>query len=323
LWAGAASAATAAPAAGATTTTKITNANPGNVDSGGAFTFNVTVTGGATAPTGTVDVTAIEPTGLGAVYSCPVTLADGAGSCTIHPPAYGVVEYQATYEGDATHAGSTSATYDLAVQNVTTTTVSPAKAAAGKVTLVATVVAGGADISEEAGGTGTVAFKEGSTVIAGCGKEPLADPSEGADNLAECTATLAAGVYTINAVYTGDEINVGSTGTETLTVTGGTAPPPPTKHATKTHGSASPKNAKVRHWVRLSSTVTSSGGTPGGKITFMSAGRVLCTARLSHGKAHCSYKFKAAGTHRVRAWYAGSSAFDKSHSAFFAVKVTR
>jgi hypothetical protein len=50
---------------------------------------------------------------------------------------------------------------------------------------------------------------------------------------------------------------------------------------------------------------------------------VLCTASLSHGKARCSYKFKAAGTHQVRAWYAGSSTFDKSHSSFFAVKVTK
>jgi hypothetical protein len=322
LWAGAASAATTAPAAGGTTTTTaITNAADGTVTSGGAFTFDVTVSG--TDPTGEVGVTAIAPAGLGTAYSCSfdLTASDaGSGSCTIHPPAFGVVEYQAVYAGDETYAGSTSKTYDLAVQNPTTTTVGPATAKAGQVTLVATILAAGANISEGAGGTGSVAFYNGTAVIKGCGAAKITNPSGGADNLADCTTTFGAGNYTITAKYSGDTVNVASQGSQTLTVAG---TPPPVKHATKTHGSASPKNAKVRHWVTLSSTVTSSGGTPGGKITFMSAGRVLCTARLSHGKAHCSYKFKAVGTHRVRAWYAGSSTFDKSHSAFFAVKVKK
>jgi hypothetical protein len=268
---------------------------------------------------------AIEPAGLGAAYSCSFTLtaADGgSGSCKINPPAYGIVEYQAVYAGDGTFAGSTSAAYDLAVQNPTTTTITSADTAkAGPVTLVATVVANGANISEAAGGSGSVAFYSGTTVIKGCAAEDLGNPTGGADNLAECTTTFAAGKYAITAKYSGDPVNVASQGDQTLTV--GSTPPPRAKHATKTHGSASPRNTKVHRWVKLSATVTSSGRTPGGKVTFRSAGRVLCTARLWHGKAHCAYRFKAAGRHRVRAWYAGSSAFAKSHSSFFAVKVKR
>lgn len=319
LWAGAAS---AAPAAGGTTTaTTITNAADGTVTSGDAFTFNVTVSG--TDPTGEVGVTAIAPAGLGAAYSCSfdLTAADaGSGSCTIHPPAFGVVEYQAVYAGDGTFAGSTSATYDLAVQNPTTTTVSPATAKAGAVTLVATILADGANVSKGAGGTGSVTFYNGTTVIKGCADATITNPSGGADNLADCAATFAGGTYTITAKYSGDTVNVASQGSQTLTVTGA---PPPVKHATKTSGSASPKSALVHHSVKLSASVTSSSGTPGGKITFMSAGRVLCVATLSHGKGHCSYRFKFAGKHRVRVWYSGSSTFDKSHSAFFAVKVSR
>jgi large repetitive protein len=321
LWAGAASAATAAPAAGTTTTTTITNTSPGTDGAGDAYTINVTVTGAGGTPTGTVTVTPSDAT-LPTSYSCTATLAAGAGSCQVTPGAgtFGDIDYTATYSGDGTFAGSTSGTFVLIVPETTTTTISPGNAKAGAVTLEATVVSQAMDnISPAAGGSGTVKFSNGGTVISGCGAAALTYTGGGA-NIATCKVTLAAGSYPITAVYSGDPNNLTSTGGETLTVTGGTTPPP-AKHSTKTHGSASPKNAKIRHSVRLSATVTSSAGTPGGKVTFMSAGRVLCTARLSHGKAHCSYKFKAKGTHRVRAWYGGSSTFATSHSAFFNVKV--
>lgn len=322
LWAGAASAATAAPAAGTATTTMITNANPGTVHAGDAYTIDVTVAGGGGTPTGSVTVAPSDAT-LPPSYSCTATLTAGAGSCQVTPGAgtFGDVDYTATYSGDGTFAGSKSGTFVLIVPETTTTSLSPGNAKPGAVTLEATVVGQAKDnISPSAGGSGTVTFSNNGTAINGCDAVALTYDGGGA-NIATCKTTLAAGKYTIAAKYSGDPNNLTSNGSETLTVAA--APPPPAKHATKTHGSASPKNAKVNHSVTLSATVTSPGRTPGGKITFMSAGRVLCTARLSHGKAHCSYKFKAAGTHRVRAWYAGSSTFDKSHSSFFAVKVTK
>jgi len=216
------------------TTTTITNTGDGTVDSGDAFTFDVTVSG--TDPTGAVAVTAIEPTGLSSAYSCSFTLtaaSDGAGQCTIHPPAYGIVEYEATYAGDATHSGSTSAMYSLAVQNVTTTTVVETSATAGDITLSANVNAGGANISEAAGGTGTVTFYEGTSAtdlepVTDCGAQPLSsfDATTG-NNSATCTGNaelngLAAGttVY-VSAVYSGDPVNVTSTSpTITLDPTG-------------------------------------------------------------------------------------------------------
>jgi large repetitive protein len=321
MWAGAASAATAAPAAGTTTTTTITNANPGTVHAGDAYTIDVTVAGAGGTPTGTVTVTPSDAT-LPPSYSCTATLTAGAGSCQVTPGAgtFGDVDYTATYSGDGTFAGSTSGTFVLIVPETTTTSLSPGNAKPGAVTLEATVVGQAkGDISPAAGGSGTVTFSNDGTVITGCGSVALTYNGGGA-NIATCKVTLAAGSHPITAKYSGDPNNLASSGSETLIVA---AAPPPAKHATKAHGSASPKTTKVGRLVRLSATVTSPGRTPGGKITFRSAGRVLCTARLSHGKAHCSYKFKAAGTHRVRAWYAGSSTFKKSHSSLFAVKVNK
>ena len=321
MWAGAASAATAAPAAGTTTTTTITNTSPGTDGAGDAYTINVTVAGGGGTPTGTVTVAPSDAT-LPTSYTCKATLTAGAGSCQVTPGAgtFGDIDYKATYSGDGTFAGSTSGTFVLIVPETTTTSLSPGNAKPGTVNLEATVVSQAMDnISPAAGGSGTVTFSNGGTVISGCGAVALTYTGGGA-NIATCKVTLAAGSYPITAKYSGDPNNLTSTGKETLAVA---SAPPPAKHATTTRGSASPKHAVVRHWVTLSATVRSPGRTPRGKVTFMSAGRVLCTAHLSRGKAHCSYKFKAAGKHRVRVWYAGSSTFDKSHSAFFAVKVRR
>ncbi len=202
------------------TVTKITNANPSNVDSGAAFTFHVQVVVAAGTPpaTGFVTVAPTDPAGLSAAFRCTATLAGGKGSCTIHPPGFGIIHYQASYSGSPVHISSKTAAgvFALAVQNTTTTTVAPATAAPGDVTLVATVVNQAASDIAPPDGNGTVAFYVDGAVV--CPAQPLADASAGADNLATCDDTLAAGTYTVDAVYSGDDTNVTSTGTVTLVV---------------------------------------------------------------------------------------------------------
>lgn len=323
LWAGAASAATAAPAAGtATTTTITTTPNPGTVDAGDPFTIAVTVTGAGGTPTGKVTI-APSDASLPSSYTCTATLAAGVGSCAVTPGAgtFGDIDYTATYAGDGTFAGSTSGKFTLIVPETTTTSVSPTTATPGSVTLEAVVV--GQDlgnISPSAGGSGTVTFYEGTTptVITGCGAVSLTYNNAGG-NIAACKVTLAAGTYAITAKYSGDPNNLASNGAETLTVKA----PPPAKHATKTHGSAKPASTKIHRVVRLSATVTSSGGTPRGKVTFIWRGHVVCSARLSHGKAHCSIIFLKARNFWIRAYYAGNATHSTSHSRLFEVKVKK
>jgi hypothetical protein len=64
----------------------------------------------------------------------------------------------------------------------------------------------------------------------------------------------------------------------------------------------------------MSATVTSSGKTPTGTITFSWAGRTLCVGHLSKGSAACRVRFAKAGVYRVRGSYSG----DRTHAASWA-----
>jgi hypothetical protein len=197
------------------TTTAITSPDPTAITVGKSFTIAVTVTSATGTPSGTV---VLKPTAAAAgTTTCTATLTDGKGSCTVKPAEYGVIDFTATYSGDATHAGSASSgLWALEVQNVTSTTVGPITAAAGKVTLTVDVDAMGADI---VGGEGSVLFKSNGTEIAGCAAVPLATFDMGTgENVGTCPTTLAAGSYTINVQYSGDVVNEPSNDTVTLVV---------------------------------------------------------------------------------------------------------
>jgi hypothetical protein len=197
------------------TTTAITSPDPTAIAVGKSFTIEVSVTSATGTPSGTV---VLKPTAAAAgTTTCTATLTDGKGSCTVKPAEYGVIDFTATYSGDATHAGSASSgLWALEVQNVTSTTVGPITAAAGKVTLTVDVDAMGADI---VGGEGSVLFKSNGTEIAGCAAVPLATFDMGTgENVGTCPTTLAAGSYTINVQYSGDVVNEPSNDTVTLVV---------------------------------------------------------------------------------------------------------
>ena len=219
------------PAAGKSgTTTHITAPNPiATQASGLPYAVKVTVaSAGGGVPTGTVLVAPTNLKNPGPTYSCSFTLTaamNGSGSCNVTPPkgAYGFTLFQASYQGDATHNGSATPVaeeHKLINPDSTTTTVTPATASAGDVTLTATVVpVGGGNILagfSETGGD-TVAFTIGGTTVAGCGAVPLT--WNGTVNVAQCTTTLGLGTYdNVQAAYSGDEYTFPSAGTETLTV---------------------------------------------------------------------------------------------------------
>jgi Bacterial Ig-like domain (group 3) len=310
MWALPAMAAT--PGSVTTTTTVTKPADIDTVQAGNPETLKATVTAAdGTIPTGTV---AFAPTNLGTgpmpgYLLCTATLdATGTGSCTVDPPAgtWGFVLYEATYAPTGGSEWATSVStgeHKLITPENTTTTAGPATAAPGAVTLNATIVPhGGGNILagfSETGGD-TVAFTVNGTTV--CAAAPMT--WNGTVNVAACKTTLAAGTYAIKAAYSGDEYTNPSASTPvTLVVgTGGT-----TKHSSKTAASASPKTAYTRQDVKLSATVTSSGKTPTGTVTFWFGTRKLCKATASNGKASCKAAFFVASKKTITARYSGDS----------------
>ncbi len=212
------------------TTTRITLIEPDRVLAGRPATVSVAVTNktaGTAAATGTVKVTPSNPADVGvAGYSCTVTLTSrsgGKGTCKVTPPVgtYGFIFYNATYSGDAAHAGSVyDGMYKVTVPDITTTVVafSPGEGTVGEPdTITATVTnQAGDNISPSAGGTGTVTFSIGGTPIAGCSDVPLTY-SAAAGNTATCFYTpTAAGSVTVVAAYSGDDVNLASSGSAGL-----------------------------------------------------------------------------------------------------------
>jgi hypothetical protein len=211
------------------TTTTITSIAPDDLTQGKSATVTVTVASPAGAPpaTGTVEVEPTDPTLVmeDPAYACHFTLtaaSDGTGTCTITPGGYGFTYYDASYSGDATHSESTyTGKYQVTVKDTTTTAVTfaPADGTVGTAdTITATVTNQGMDnISPTAGGTGTVTFAiaGGSTI---CSDVPLSYTAA-TGNTATCSYTpTTAGSVMITATYSGDDDNMTSMDTETLTV---------------------------------------------------------------------------------------------------------
>lgn len=95
-----------------------------------------------------------------------------------------------------------------------------------------------------------------------------------------------------------------------------------TKHATKTSVSVSPKTAFVDEVVKLSAKV-SGGKTPAGKFAFKINGHLICSVRLSHGKASCRVIVEGPGTFKVRGFYAGNAGHKASSSGVAKLKEIR
>ena len=207
------------------TATQITGINPGSVRAGDPATVTVKVTtpAGTPAASGTVKV---APTNVAAPvpasYSGTAKLTDGTGSCKVTPPnpSFGIIVYRATYNGDTAHSRSVSTTKELIVPDTTTTSVafSPATGAVGtKETLTATVVnEADSDISPDTGGTGTVTFTVNGNAV--CTDVQLSY-SKTTGNTATCSFTpMKPGSYAVKAAYSGDSLNLPSSGTRTLSV---------------------------------------------------------------------------------------------------------
>ena len=267
---------------------------------GDGVTFTATVSSGGGTPTGTAD---FQSDGVDIAGCGSVSLIAGQATCgPITNLSVGNRTINVIYSGDANFSGDTSDDLTQIVQSVgaaaTTTAVvsDDSSSVRGQgVTFTATVTTGSGTP------TGTVDFKEGSTVRcsgtlsggqATCG--PLND--------------LTIGDHTITAYYSGDPNYLAST-SDPITQTVGKA------DTTTTITGVTPDNATVvgqSYTVFWSVTPTPPGaGTPTGDVTV--SGGSGCTAAASAG--HCAVTSTDPGTKSLVATYAGDSNFNGSASS--------
>jgi hypothetical protein len=280
------------------TTTVSSSSNPSTL--GAPVTYTATVTGSGATPTGNVtfkDGTTVIGTGT----------LNGGGLATLVSGSLGAGNHSitATYIGDSNYTGSTSSTLTQTVgQGTSTMTLSSSanpSASGSPVTFTATV-SGASAVP-----TGTVTFKDGLTTI---GTSAL----NGTGQAALVTSALVLGNHSITALYGGDTNFTSSSSSALAQVTVSTA--------STTALTATPNPAASGAAVTFAATVTGSGGTATGSVTFKDGATTLGTVPLD-GTGHASLMTNtlASGAHSITAAYGGDATFGASTSAAVSLQI--
>ncbi len=218
------------------------------------------------------------------------SVAFGTTSLTPGPHAF-----TAVYSGDGLDGGSTSPSVSIQVNPRASTIVIAPVAASTNVgaalNLTSTIT--------PASATGTVLYRDASTGTLG-----QATVNQGSATLT--LNSLAAGAYSITAIYSGDSFDAPSTSAAVSTQV--------TPAATTTTLGALP--ASVLYGAALSLSATVSPATATGEITFTdNNSNPLGTAILINGMATLSVNNLGGGSHTIRAIYSGDSLNAASTSA--------
>jgi len=287
----------------AATTSKITanTPNPSALGQSVSVSFTVAVNppGSGTIP-GSDTVTVADTTGA----SCSGTVA--AGSCSLTPKAAGADTLTATYGGDTSFRGSTSAGVAQTVNTVAATTTkitsnTPNPSVLGQSVAVSFTVAVNPPASGTIPGTDTVTVTD--TTGASC---------SGTVAAGNCSLTpKAAGADTLTATYSGDA-NFSASTSAGVAQTVNTAATTTTKITANT-----PNPSTLGQSVSVSFTVAvnppASGTIPGtDTVTVTDTTGASCSATVAAGS--CSLTPKAAGADTLTATYNGDSNFQGSAS---------
>jgi large repetitive protein len=285
----------------------VTSSNPDErtLAAGQNVTFTATVTngGGSGTPTGTVTFSDTVSTVVsGSLNTTTNSLGsatlNGSGVAALTPGTLTTGSHfiTANYGGNGTFPAGSGGMVQVVHNGASTTavTATPNPSNLGQsVTFnvtVASVPTGGA------APTGQVTLTQGSTVLA------QLTLSNGLGSFA--TSALPAGSSTLTASYAGDSSYSASTGNVAAVV----------QSPTSTSLASSSNPASQGQSVTFTATVTSSGGTPVGSVTFTDGATVLASnvAVNTSGVATFSTSSLATGSHTIGASFTGSTGWQNS-----------
>jgi uncharacterized repeat protein (TIGR03803 family) len=276
-----------------TTTTLTASTNP--VSTNQQVTFTATVQGQyGGAPIGTVAFYS-NGTQIGAA----IAISAGQASTTTSFASAGAYSITAVYSGSSNFTGSSAPALSETVNLTSTTTSlrssdSPSTVGVA-VTFTATVKSSKGSIPNG----DTVTFYDGAAAIGN------ATTSSGVASFG--TSSLAAGTHSITATYAGDAIYRSST---SAAVTQRVI-----KNATATALKSDTNPSTYGQAVTFTATVSSSGPTPTGTVTFRNGSAALGTGTLAGGVATFTDARLAAGTSSITAVYGGDAASSGSTSS--------
>ncbi len=289
------------------TTTELTGPTSATERQSVTFTAKVRAVGSSTFPTGTVTFRD------GSTVLGTVNLQYDKATVTTSSLSPGLHRVTATYNATAAYSTSSSSAVTVNVTGLrfATTTVlatSSATPTAGQsVTLTATVRA----VGDNRFPTGTVTFRDRTTVLG------TADLRY--DKAVLTTAALAAGSHSITATYNATA-NYSASNSSAVSVNVA-----PRTYATTTSLSASSTAPTAGQSVTLTATVRAVGDTrfPTGTVTFKSGSTVIGTANLRYDKATLTTAALGAGLHPITAVYNGTTTYRTSTSTAVSLNVTR
>lgn len=230
-----------------------------------------------------------------------------ADHVAVSPAGSGTHLVEASYGGDATHAGSVSSTVSLATGQATPTiqlSSLPSIPYGSPVTITATLTSSGATP------TGSITFLNGAATLGTAGL---------ANGVASLTVNnLTPGTYSITATYPGDANNAVATSAAISVIVAAQAPTLTltTPAASITYGGA----------LTLTATMTVNGTLPSGNITFKNQNAVVGSQALDkNGVATLVLTASGlpVGTDSVTAAFAGNSDYSAVTSAPLAITVAK
>ncbi len=261
------------------------NANPAAPNQQVTFTGTLTLPNGGN-PTGTITFSQ-----NGVAIGSPVAVSSRQASISTSfstPGTYGIT---AVYSGDSNFAGASAPSLSQVITAATTTTSIQSSGSPAAVSTPVTFTASVHPASGTVPNGETVTFADGATTI-GTGVT--------ASGIATfTTSSLAVGTHSITASYAGDA-NFAPSKSAAL-------PQTISKNTTTTTIASSVNPSSYEQSVTFTVTVSSSGVTPTGTVTFKNGTTPIGSSALANGVATFSTTTLATGSNAISASYGGDA----------------